>query len=41
MLFEYRQKPQAEGGNQDRQMLVKIEVLQCKERGFTELYLFV
>ena len=37
--LEYRKRPQVEGGNQDRQMLVKTEVLQFKERGFTELFL--
>ena len=39
--LENRQRPQASGGNQDRQRLVKVEVLQFKERGFTELYLFL
>ena len=37
--LEYRQRPQVEGGNQNRQMLVKTEVLQFKERSFTELFL--
>ena len=36
--LEYRQRPQVEGGNQDRQMLVKTEVLQFKERSFETFF---
>ena len=36
--LEYRQRPQVEGGNQDRQMIVKTEVLQFKERSFETFF---